>query len=332
MTLQYLLPLWAIILLLGPLLIVTIVMLVRRDRARMAWLRRMLMVLLLVVVALRPVTPLEGEQTERMNADIFFVVDLTGSMNAEDYDGDSPRLEGVKKDMDRIMSMTEGARYSIIGFDSTATQQLPLTTDAGAAAAWIDTAHTESTALSQGSNIDRPLGPLLTALKEAEEESPDSHRMVYFLSDGENTDGMETQSFSALAAYIDGGGVLGYGTAEGGKMKARGGKSDGKYITDSAGNPGISKIDEKQLQTIAQQLGVPYLHRTAPDESLDETMKGITLKPIPHRSTARVPSFKDWYWIASIPLTLLFIWELGEMTYRLPRHRDRSDLLPREEA
>lgn len=331
MTLQYLLPLWAIILLLGPLLILTVVMLVRRDRARWAWLRRMLMVLLLVVVALRPVTPLEGEQTERMNADVFFVVDLTGSMNAEDYDGDSPRLEGAKKDMERIMSMTEGSRYSVIGFDSTATQQLPLTTDAGAAAAWIDTAHTEPTAQSKGSNVDRPLGTLLSALKKAKEQSPDSHRLVYVLSDGENTDGKESQPFSALGAYIDGGGVLGYGTAEGGRMKTRGGEDDGKYIPDGSGSDAVSKIDEKQLQTIAEQLGVPYLHRTDPEESLEETMKGIDLKPIPHESTARVPSFTDWYWLASIPLALLFIWELAEMTYHLPRRRDRSDLLPREE-
>ncbi len=59
-----------------------------------------------------PVTPLEGgEQTQRMNANVFFVVDRTGSMNAEDYDGDQPRLEGVKADMLRIMDMTEGSRY-----------------------------------------------------------------------------------------------------------------------------------------------------------------------------------------------------------------------------
>src|SRR5690625_7117334 len=72
-------------------------------------------------------------------------------MNAEDYHGEQPRLEGVQADMERIMEMTEGSRYSIIGFDSSATQQLPLTTDAGAAAAWIDTLETEPTAYSQRS-------------------------------------------------------------------------------------------------------------------------------------------------------------------------------------
>src|SRR5699024_2631890 len=122
-----------------------------------------------------------------------FVVDRTGSTNAEDYDGRQPRLEGVKVDMDRIISMTDGARYSIIAFDSAATQQLPLTTDAGAVSAWIDTLTTEPTAYSQGSNVDRPRQQLMSELSAAEREDPDSHALVYFLSDGENTDDQQTE-------------------------------------------------------------------------------------------------------------------------------------------
>ena len=80
-------------------LILCTVLLIRRPRQRAGLGRRLLMVLLLLVVALRPVTPIEGEQTQRMNANVFFVVDRTGSMNAEDYAGEQPRLEGVKADM-----------------------------------------------------------------------------------------------------------------------------------------------------------------------------------------------------------------------------------------
>lgn len=323
---QYLIPLWLTILLMLPLLIACAVLLATRPRQRWSWLRRLLMVLLLAVVAIRPVTPLEGEQTHRMNANVFFVVDRTGSMNAEDYDGGKPRMDGVKADMAQVMDMTKGARYSIIGFDSTAARQLPLTTDAGAVRAWIDTVTTEPTAYSKGSNVDRPLDALLQGISEAKKEDPDSHVLVYFLSDGENTDGKQSETFSAAAQFIDGGGVLGYGTPDGGPMKAQGGSQDGQYITDSSGAKGISKIDEKQLQTIAQQMGVPYFHRTQPGEDLAESMKGIRLKAIPTSSPTRVPTFDDWYWIAAIPLAGLLIWELGSMTYRLPRRVDRDEI------
>jgi len=326
MRLELLMPLWATIPLFGAMLVLCTVLLVRRPRQRAAWGRRLLMVLLLLVVALRPVTPIEGEQTQRMNANVFFVVDRTGSMNAEDYAGGQPRLEGVKADMDRIMGMTEGARYSIIAFDSAATQQLPLTTDAGAARAWIDTLTTEPTAYSTGSNVDRALTPLLVEISEAKREDPDSSVLVYFLSDGENTDEQESESFSQAAGFVDGGAVLGYGTAEGGPMKAQGGEDDGEYITGPGGEQGISSIDEEQLQTIAGELGVPYLHREDPEAPIEGTMEGITLRPIPSQSRRGVASFEDWYWIASIPLAALLIWELGEMTYRLPRKLDRHDI------
>lgn len=326
MHLQMLMPLWAIIPLFGAMLVLCTVMLVRRPRQRGAWARRTLMVLLLLVVALRPVTPIEGEETQRMNANVFFVVDRTGSMNAEDYAGEQPRLEGVKQDMQQVMSMTEGARYSIIAFDSTATEQLPLTTDAGAAKAWVDTLTTEPTAYSTGSNVDRPLPSLLREISDAKREDPDSSVLVYFLSDGENTDEQESESFSQAAGFVDGGGVLGYGTAEGGPMKIQGGEDHGEYITGSDGQPGISTIDEQQLQTIAGELGVPYLHRTDPEAPIEGTMDGITLRPVPAESTRGVASFDDWYWLASIPLTALLIWELGEMTYRLPRRLDRHDI------
>ncbi|MGO2311319.1 MAG: vWA domain-containing protein [Brachybacterium tyrofermentans] len=324
--LEPLMPLWASIPLFAAMLIVAVVLLIRRPRQRVAWLRRVLMIVLLLVVALRPVTPLDTQQTERMNANVFFVVDRTGSMNAEDYAGDQPRLDGVKADMARVMGMTEGSRYSIIAFDSTATQQLPLTTDAGAATSWIDTVTTEPTAYSKGSNVDRPLQSLMSALSDAQRDDPDSQILVYFLSDGENTDGEDAESFSSAAGFIDGGAVLGYGTAEGGPMKAEGGATDGEYITGPDGEQGISTIDEEQLQTIAGQMGVPYLYREDPEAPIEGTMDDVTLKPIPIESGRDVASFEDWYWIASIPLALLLIWELGEMTYRLPRKLDRYDI------
>ena len=326
MHLEMLMPLWAIIPLFGAMLVLCTVMLVRRPRQRGAWARRTLMVLLLLVVALRPVTPIEGEETPRMNANVFFVADRTGSMNAEDYAGEQPRLEGVKQDMQQVMSMTEGARYSIIAFDSTATEQLPLTTDAGAAKAWVDTLTTEPTAYSTGSNVDRPLPSLLREISDAKREDPDSSVLVYFLSDGENTDEQESESFSQAAGFIDGGAVLGYGTAEGGPMKAQGGEDHGEYITGPDGQQGISSIDEQQLQAIAGGMGVPYLHRVDPEAPIEGTMEGIELRPVPIESTRGVASFEDWYWVAAIPLAALLIWELGEMTYRLPRRLDRYDI------
>ena len=44
-------------------------------------------------------------------------------------------------------------------------------------------------------------------------------------------------------------------------------------------------IDEQQLETIAGELGVPYLHCTDPEAPIEGTMDSITLRPVPIEST-----------------------------------------------
>ena len=56
----------------------------------------------------------------RAAADVLFVVDTTGSMAALDYDGDSPRLDGVRADIVELAAEFPGAHFSLIRFDSQA--------------------------------------------------------------------------------------------------------------------------------------------------------------------------------------------------------------------
>lgn len=322
---ETLMPWWAIIVVFAPLLVLSVVLLFARKGQRLAWARRVLMVLLLAVVAVRPVTSAETEQVERMNGNVLFVVDRTGSMNAEDGPEGAPRLDGVKADMREIMELTAGSRYGIIAFDSAATSQLPMTTDAGAAEAWIETLEVEATAYSQGSNIDRPLDVMRSTVAELETEDPEAHTIVYYLSDGEITDGQEPARFTGMANGIDAGAVLGYGTVEGGRMQGTGSEyAEGEYIQDPDGGDGISHADPEALERIAQDLGLPFLHR--PDGDLAATLDGITLRPIPYETGSKTPAFQDWYWLASIPLAVLFVWELGGLVRNLPRRTGREDL------
>ncbi|MDO5645994.1 MAG: vWA domain-containing protein [Dermabacter sp.] len=324
--LQPLMPWWLIVLVFVPLVGLCLAALVRGRGPRIDWVRRLILVLLVLCVAVRPVTVQESISTERMNANVFFVVDRTGSMAAEDYDGSEPRIDGVRADMQQIMSLTEGSRYSIISFDSVASAQLPLTTDAGAVRAWIETMTTETTAYSQGSNVDRPRRTLEREVAEARELDPDSSVLVYYFTDGENTDDEESESFAELRGHIDGGAVLGYGTEAGGPMKIRGGPDAGQYIQDPAGGNGLSRIDEENLRSIAEQMGVVYEHRVAPNGGLDATLQGVTLEPVASEEEQATPSFEDWYWIPAIAVALVAIWELVALTLRWPRPVERADL------
>ena len=116
------------------------------------WTRRGLMVVAVASIGAAPSVALPQEKTVR-GANVFFVVDTTGSMNAEDYNGKKPRLEGVRADIRQIVSRIPGARYSIISFNSGAVRELPMTTDAAAVESWVQTVKPEQSSYSNGSSV-----------------------------------------------------------------------------------------------------------------------------------------------------------------------------------
>ena len=336
MSLRMLWPAWAIVVVFLPLLAICAAgwwqARGRRDM-RVAWWRRGGLVACLLGISLGPAVP-SSSTTVVSNAEIFFVVDRTGSMAAEDYDGDAPRLDGVRHDINAIVEAMPGARYSVIAFDSQATRQLPLTTDARAVQTWAETFTQEITFYSAGSAIDRPLDAMTTALRGAAERHPANVRFVFFLADGENTrgdgsDGQEPQiaSFAPLAEYVDGGAVLGYGTAEGGRMRVydgtpeTGAGTDAPWIVDTTQEgdpPAVSRIDEQQLRSVAGQLGVPYVHRAEPSE-VSSIVAGLDAELIAEDGRRDAAVLADVYWPLAVVAAVLLVWEVAFQVRGFPR-------------
>ena len=322
MTLRLVWPAWALAVALLPLLALTVAgwWRARRggDGAAGGWLRRAGMVLAAGVIGLAPAVPAETARLET-NAEVFFVVDRTGSMAAEDYDGARPRLEGVRHDLVALMEALPGARYSVIGFDSQASRQLPLTSDARAVRSWAETLRQEITRYSAGSSIQRPRATLADALTGAAQRNPGDVRVVFFLSDGEDTRGDRPDEpgppggYGDLARLIDAGAVLGYGTSAGGRMRsydgtdATGPGTDAPYITDETqpgAPPAVSRIDEAALRRLAGELGVPYAHRTAPSP-VNDLVAGIDVERLAADGRREVRTYRDVYWPAAVVLAAL---------------------------
>lgn len=327
MSLHPLLPVAVLVVVVLPLLVVTAVLAVRGLRAGSstgraqgaAWTVRFFLVLVVGVMGLGPSVPRTSTDSAAAAVDVFFVVDRTGSMAAEDYDGQSKRLDGAKADILSVVDEIPGARYSIISFDSQATRQLPLTTDTRAVRSWTEITDRELTYRSRGSLIDRPLDELTRALQGSVEQRPANVRLVFFLSDGENTAQGTRASYADLAPLVDGGAVFGYGTEEGGQMRSLdfsgdGDIEEGDYIVDySSGSPGVSTLDPAELQAVADELGVTYLHRTAPGPTTEVT-GGIDPDIIATDGRRAVTSYQPLLWPFAVALTLLLgleVWGAG---------------------
>lgn len=309
------LPIWVLVLLTLCLAAFAVWQLIatRAERTfRLRWVGRLAMILLLLVIAIRPTIPGDGQGPKASGGlEVYFVVDTTSSMAAEDFGNGQPRLDGVKADIAAIAEDLSGAQFSLVTFDAAAVQRVPLTSDVSALLSATSVMQQEVSGYSRGSSIDAPVELLEQIVQAAVERNPDNKRIIFYLGDGEQTAPTPPGSFESLAPFFSGAGVLGYGTAEGGVMKKFSGYGDDYdegYIQDySTGADAISRIDEAALRTIADQLGVPYFPRSA-GESVARITQGIDVGQITVAEGAP-DSPIELYWIFAIPLGLLALLE-----------------------
>lgn len=287
------------------------------DRSRRTnWIVRLVAVVLLGIACLRPGIGSQTAPTAQSDVDVFFLVDTTASMVAEDWDG-APRLDGVRADVMALAEAHSGARFSLITFDKDAQVRLPLTTDTTALQTSVTTLRPEITAYSSGSSISIANELLVTSLERAAEAKPDRARVVYYLGDGEQTASTAPESFADAAPLIQGGSVLGYGTAAGGKMLTTNGgfeTTTPTYIADSSGREALSVIDETNLGAIATELGVAYQHRM-PDLAVQPA--AVDPSKLDTQSAGDVERAFDLYWIFAIGVFLLLLRDVWVVTRAL---------------
>ena len=302
-------------------------------------LRRFLIVVTVIIMGAGPSIPGEAQEVTS-TLEVYFVIDRTGSMAAEDWDGNKPRIDGVRNDVGIMMNILTGSRFSIMSWDSKVHTDLPLTSDASAVVAYMDSFDRELSNSSQGSSLNRPAQDLAKLLKKNKERHPQNVRALFVFSDGETSNqnhwssapSGEASDWDAVKEYIDGGLILGYGTEEGGPMKVlrlrdSGSQSGGEpeYIRDLSqpGDPiAISKIDEAALADVASRVGVDYVH--SPDKSAIESHARSVLDKASTLAESR--NLKDTYryiiWPFALLLGGLLAWEGATLALRAQQLRN----------
>lgn len=271
---------------------------------------QIIIVILLFIINIRPMIPSGTSQTLASNLDVLFVIDTTISMNAEDYNGTNTRLSGVKKDCEYIIKSLSGARYSIITFSNSARIITPYTKDINTTIETIDILEPINQTYAKGSSLNSPIEVITQALKSSEKKD-DKIRIIFFISDGEITDDSELESYKDISQYITNGAVLGYGTSNGGYMKARTKYSDEQEYIKYNNSKALSKIDESNLKSIAKDLGVSYIHMSN-QNNITKKLSEIQRRAEIGLSTSNISTYDDIYYLFAIPLLVLLILELNK--------------------
>jgi Ca-activated chloride channel family protein len=330
---------WPVIAGAGVVAVVFVVLRIRRGVPAGALGRSVAMIVLALAVAAGPAVAGGRSEARRRAADVLFVVDGTSSMAAEDFDGAHPRLDGVRADILELAAAFPGAHFSLVRFAAQGRIELPWTTDVAALETAVGVIRQERAVYSRGSRLDVPLAAIDQQIPRSAPVDDERYTVVFFFSDGEETAPTETagpaltqqaadlmgetgeatepaaSSFAELATSVDGGAVLGYGTDEGAPMLEFFGRDavaqvgEDSYVRDySTEMPAISRIDESNLNAIAEDLGVAYVHRT-------ETggLGALAASIADDASTAGAgerEALRRLYWIPALGLVAVVLWQV----------------------
>ena len=303
-------PIWIMLIICISLIIYIIIK--KRD------LLQILIIILLFIINLRIMIPSNNSKTIKNNLDVLFVIDNTISMNALDYNGSNTRLSGVKEACNYIIDELNGSRFSVITFDNTSRIVTPYTYDANITREAISIMMPINELYAKGSSIDVSLDSIMYSLKNSKKKN-DNNRIIFFISDGENTSNNSIKSFKSISKYISDGAVLGYGTKKGGYMKDESEYATNEYIMDYTGTnfgKAISKIDEKNLKEIANDMDVDYIHVTNSND-INSKIKQIKNKTKSTLESNDKSSYDDIYYIFVIPLLILLFIEFDRFRRRI---------------
>lgn len=303
-------PIWIMLIICISLIIYIIIK--KRD------LLQILIIILLFIINLRIMIPSNNSKTIKNNLDVLFVIDNTISMNALDYNGSNTRLSGVKEACNYIIDELNGSRFSVITFDNTSRIVTPYTYDANITREAISIMMPINELYAKGSSIDVSLDSIMYSLKNSKKKN-DNNRIIFFISDGENTSNNSIKSFKSISKYISDGAVLGYGTKKGGYMKDESEYATNEYIMDYTGTnfgKAISKIDEKNLKEIANDMNVDYIHVTNSND-INSKIKQIKNKTKSTLESNDKSSYDDIYYIFVIPLLILLFIEFDRFRRRI---------------
>lgn len=271
--------------------------------------RRILMLFLMFAILLRPM--IRGGITVRQESstNIFFALDLSNSMVVNDSKDGQYRYEKARADIQEIAKSFPGARYSVIALDYATHIAVPLSDNIDAILSYASEIHPTDNELSKGSNLSELIVYTMKHIEKYREAYPERKNILFVMSDGEkttNTDPVITANQkNALSAVR----ILGYGTKEGGFVKAiRSGEMYG------ATNH-ISALNETSLQSFAEDLGGKYINMNT--SSFDQSKVAELTTTLELSDSGTIESYRDIYWILALLLAGILLWEFSDVLNKI---------------
>ncbi len=231
---------------------------------------RLSILILLVFALMQPQYGLEREEITRQGIDIMLVLDLSGSMAAEDFKPN--RLVAAQKITENFIAGLTDHRIGLVVFAGLSLTQCPLTIDYG-----VVTELLRRTSLNMIKVDGTAIGDSIVnaVYKFDPDKKQKRDKVIVLLTDGENNAGVVDPLEAAKIASERGVRVytIGVGSVEGAPIPVyRGGQK--MYARNNDGSIYIPKLDEQLLKDIAYVTGGQFF-RATDNEALEKIYEKI---------------------------------------------------------
>jgi Ca-activated chloride channel family protein len=238
---------------------------------------------LLVIGLADPHIPLE--QTKE-GTNVILDMDISGSMQATDYQ--PSRIEAAKSAAGQLVgSLDPKDSAGVVTFQSGATTAAYLSQDKDRVK--------EKIAAIEPSSGETAIGDGLALGVDMAQSVPNKKSVIILLSDGVNNAGVITPDEAVALAKSAGIPVftVGLGTT-----------TPTVLGYDWMGNPQYAQLDEKTLQSIADQTGGKY-YKSVDDKTLKDVYAGLTSNIVHEKEDT---SIKDYFILSALVLLCIEFW------------------------
>lgn len=238
---------------------------------------------------------------KRSGVDVVFALDVSRSMLAEDVAPN--RLEKAKWIVGNVIGKLGGDRIGIVVYAGSAYPLLPITTDQNAAKMFLETANPDMV-----SNQGTAIGEALHLAQKSFDDSQQTNRFLFILSDGEDHE----ENITTYAQILKKSGIkiitIGLGTENGAPIPIN--KIGGvQYKKDNEGNMVITKLQAEVLNEIAKEGNGTYIDGNRSKETVDQIVKILENADKKSFEAKEFSDFKDQFqWFIGLGL-LFFVLE-----------------------
>ena len=285
---------------------------------------------LLIVALARPQIVEDKREVKQQGYDLMLTIDLSGSMQAEDYERDGEainRLQAIRPVIQAFINRRPNDRIGLVVFAVQAYTLAPLTLDHEWLAKQIERLKI-GVIPDNGTAIGDGLGVALTRLEQGGREEGNRRKgaFVILLTDGANNRGLLTPAQATEIAKSRGVPVYTIGVGREGLVRVPVFDENGRKL---GYNQQASDLDEEALRTISEATGAKFF-RAMDSSTIEKTFAAIdAAQKIEFQAKSYLLSTEIFIWFAAPGIVLLFLGALFALPPQLPgRNRKPADGTP----